>query len=272
VLYGQNIIIPAGSYQLKIGAGGASNTTGQNSEGFGATVYGGATTIYTPWSTSNAGSAGGSGSGGSAGTTAQNGGCVTASIKGTILAASTVYGNAAGKSTSNSMSYGCGRGGGAGTAGNDSLWEFAPKCVNRSQYVANGLPGKGGDGIMINIFNGLDYYWGAGGGSGTYDTAGGDGGIGGVGGGGVTMSVSSGVVADIVGRGGLFGVGKATNGIGSTNSDATGGNGANHTGSGGCGAGWTSGQGGSGGSGIIIIKLKSIVPIDTITHKTLNFL
>ena len=115
---------------------------------------------------------------------------------------------------------------------------------------------------MIPIL-GLDYYWGAGGGGGTYDSAAGDGGLGGGGGGGVNMPVSSGVVADIVGRGGLGGVGKATNGNGTLNSDATGGNGANHTGSGGGGAGWTSGQGGSGGSGIIIIKLKSIVPIDT---------
>ncbi len=60
-----SFIIPAGSYQLKIGTGGGSNSTGHNSEGFGATVYGGATTIYTPWPTGNAGSAGGSGSGSS---------------------------------------------------------------------------------------------------------------------------------------------------------------------------------------------------------------
>jgi hypothetical protein len=193
VLYGQNIIIPAGSYQLKIGTGGSSNSTGHNSEGFGATVYGGATTIYTPWPTGNAGSAGGSGSGGSAGNsttgTMQNGGGVTASIKGTILAASTVYGNAGGKSrtTANSMSYGTGGGGGAGGIGHDSLAEFAGNCVNRTQYLAAGSPSKGRNGIMIPIL-GLDYYWAAGGGGGNYNSHGGDGGIGGGGGGGLNMT------------------------------------------------------------------------------------
>jgi len=171
VVFGQNIIIPAGSYQLKIGTGGGSNSTGHNSEGFGATVYGGGTTIYTPWPTGNAGSAGGSGSGGSAGNSAtgvmQNGGGVTASIKGTILAASTVYGNAGGKSrtTANSYAYSTGGGGGAGGIGHDSLADTAVNCVNRAQYLAAGSPSKGRTGIMINIL-GIDYYWGAGGGGG----------------------------------------------------------------------------------------------------------
>jgi hypothetical protein len=273
VLYATNITIPAGSYTLKVGKGG-ENSNGGNSEAFGAICLGGGSTDYVAWSTANNGKAGGSGSGGSMGSTTSTGGAVGTSTKGTLLNSGTLYnGNVGGNALPQAPDYngGAGGGGGAGTAGLNST---QTKYTTRSSWLAAGRPSSGGDGVPINI-TGTTYYWGAGGGgSGHYDAHPGDGGLGGGGGGGGYF-----VSVGLSGLAGASGLNSGSNGL--ITGTRKGGNGGAGTGSGGGGGGYYDGNqaynGGNGGSGIVIIKFKSIVGAgipegNPITHKTLNFL
>jgi len=274
VLYATNITIPANTYTIKVGKGG-ENGNGGNSEAFGSICLGGGSTPYVAWGTPNSGTAGGSGSGASPGGTPDStGGSVGVSTKGTLLSSGTLYngnigGNALKQTTSQSGAVCGGGGGGAGTAGFNSA---ALQYTTRSSWIAGGSPSKGGDGVAINI-TGTTYYWGAGGGGGSVITHGGDGGLGGGGGGGHGTSSSLVYPAGLAGTGGINSGGNGLN-TGTEN----GGNGAPNTGSGGGGGGYNGGggayNGGNGGSGIVIIKFKTIVGagiLDGITHKRLNF-
>jgi len=273
VLYATNITIQAGTYQIKVGNGGAQNVNGSSSEAFGATCLGGGSTPFVAWSNGNNGTSGGSGSGGSSkspstapGTTI--GGGIGTSTKGTLLASGTLYnGNVGGNSLTADVYHAGGGGGGAGTAGNNSIATGLTKNTTRQSYINSGYPQKGGDGVPINI-TGTTYYWGAGGGGGTYDTHGGDGGLGGGGGGGASYQLA--------GLAGTGGINNGGNGVGQRTGAApweVGGFGAPNTGSGGGGGGYFNlASGGAGGSGIVIIKFKSTTAIlDGITHKRLNF-
>jgi hypothetical protein len=274
VLYATNITIQAGTYQIKVGNGGAQNVNGSSSEAFGATCLGGGSTVYQAWSTGNSGTSGGSGSGGSANAPITainniNGGGIGTSTKGTLLASGTLYnGNVGGNGSSSNSYHAGGGGGGAGTAGNNPNGN---QITTRQSYINSGYPQKGGDGVPINI-TGTTYYWGAGGGGGTYDTHGGDGGLGGGGGGGASIKLA--------GLAGTGGINNGGNGVGERTGAApyeVGGFGAPNTGSGGGGGGYFNlASGGAGGSGIVIIKFKSIVGAgipegNPITHKRLNF-
>jgi hypothetical protein len=265
VLYATNITIPANTYTIKVGKGG-SNGNGGNSEAFGAICLGGGSTPFTAWGYQGNGNSGGSGSGGSS---VGNGGGVGVSTKGTLLSSGTLYnGNVGGNSLQQAQAGNVagGGGGGAGTAG---FISSQTAYTTRSSWIAAGKPSNGGDGIPINI-TGTTYYWGAGGGGCGFWTHAGDGGLGGGGGGGSTR--------EPFGLAGTGGINSGSNGL--NTGIENGGNGAPNTGSGGGGGSWNTGletyNGGNGGSGIIIIKFKSIVGAgipegNPITHKTLNF-
>ena len=93
--------------------------------------------------------------------------------------------------------------------------------------------GRGGDGISLDI-TGNNVFYGGGGGGSAHEANGGSG-----------------------GRGG-GGVGGRENSRGSS--------GDNDTGSGGGGGGWWGNLGGNGGSGIVIIRIKNIITVPTITY------
>ena len=147
------------------------------------------------------------------------------------------------------QSYYSGGGGGAGEVGG------GPSTAAGGAY--------GGRGKLSNIL-GTPYYWGGGGGGAGYSTTGGNGGLGGGGGGAVgTTTGGAGYFNGFAGGGGT------TN----SQTNTPGGNGAPHTGGGGGGGAHIgAGKGGDGGSGIVIIKLKSLSKTGKIPDvKSLNF-
>jgi len=269
VLYATNVVIPSGTYIIKVGAGGAGNTNGYSSEAFGAICLGGGSTSFVGWGTPNNGTSGGSGSGGSAGspsTTTAIGGTIGVSTRGVLLSSGTLYnGNVGGNGLSQHQSGYLGSGGGGG-AGSQGLSSVQTQYTTRSSWIAAGKPSKGGDGVAIDIL-GTTYYWGAGGGgSGHYSHAG-DGGLGGGGGGGGDNSII-----------GLAGTGGINSGINGLNTGIqNGGNGAPNTGSGGGGGGYngnsTTNNGGAGGSGIVIIKYRDYPTLEgnPVSNKLIKF-
>jgi hypothetical protein len=265
-LYATNVVIPSGTYIIKVGKGGAQNVNGSSSEAFGAICLGGGSTTAVIWPTPNNGSSGGSGSGSSPGSGGGgNGGSLGISTKGTLLNSGKLFnGNVGGNSLGQIGSPWqviAGGGGGAGSAGLPSL---TTQYTTRASYIAAGKPGKGGDGVAIDIL-GTTYYWGAGGGGGSARTHAGDGGLGGGGGGG-----SSGV-----GIGGIAGTEGINNGVsGIITGQGSGGNGADNTGSGGGGGGdQNTNNAGSGGSGIVIIKYRDYPTLEgnPVSNKLIKF-
>jgi hypothetical protein len=247
VLYGTNIVIQSGSYTIKVGKGATSaNSKGFNTEGFGAIILGGGsaqTSFYAP-ALSNSG---GSGSGGqSTGGSFNTGGSIGISSKGTILSSATLYnGNIGGSGVAQGspaqQAVSSGGGGGAGTAGQIGTRD-------------NTKRGAGGDGVLVNIID-VNYYWGAGGGAGAYNTSAGNGGLGGGGGG---INYNGGYSGSI----GIVGGSAYSYDVNSINA-------GNGTGSGGGGGG----DGGNGGSGIVIIRYltpSSSSSISLIQEPTLN--
>jgi hypothetical protein len=245
VLYGTNITITSGSYNIKVGNGAIpGEVRGRSTEGFGATILGGGSAANTGWEPANIGNgnSGGSGGGGKSvqsSVTLPVGGSVGVSTIGALLSASTLYnGNSGGNGSQQIEGVGGGGGGGATEVGGFVI----PGLV---YSVKQG--GKGGDGISIDI-TGTTLWWGAGGGGGANYFSGGDGGKGGGGaGGGSGYAGTSGSVG--------------TNGYGT----ASGKNAGNGTGSGGGGAQYTDLVGGNGGSGIVIIRYRSVPNIITST-------
>ena len=260
VLYATNVTIPAATYTIKVGKGGAQNVNGSSSEAFGATCLGGGSTSYVAWNTPNNGTTGGSGSGGSPGSWSQSvtgvGGSVGVSTKGTLLNLGTLYGNIGGNGLPQIQATGAVCGGGGGGAGSVGLNSSQTQYTTRSSWITAGKPSSGGNGIQNNI-TGTNYYWGAGGGGGGGSTHAGDGGLGGGGGGGMTSSIA-----------GLSGTGGISNGvdgnISGTYKTTNGGNGAPNSGSGG-GGGGDGGLGGAGGSGIVIIRYLSSYTITLVS-------
>jgi hypothetical protein len=269
VLYATNVVIPSGTYIIKVGAGGAGNTNGYSSEAFGAICLGGGSTSFVGWGTPNNGTSGGSGSGGSAGGTIGTGGEFGISTKGALLSNGKLYngnigGNGLAQVASGSFQPVCsGGGGGAGSAG---LHSKQVDYNTRATWITAGKPGSGGDGVAIDIL-GTTYYWGAGGGGGSYQTHAGDGGLGGGGGGGAESRPS-----------GLTGTGGINSGSNGLNTGIqNGGIGAPNTGSGGGGGGWNGGSttnnGGTGGSGIVIIKYRDYPTLEgnPVSNKLIKF-
>ena len=144
--------------------------------------------------------------------------------------------------------YYAGGGGGAGQAGGG---------LSRSAGGA-----YGGIGRLSNIL-GNPYYWGGGGGGSSYSTSGGNGGLGG-GGGGAVGNTSGGLGYNNGSPGGDGGT--------YTWAQRPGGNAGEHTGGGGGGGSHynRNNKGGDGGSGIVIIRIKNILLVPTITFQTTN--
>ena len=242
VLYGSNIRIPSGTYNIKVGNGG--NGIGQDgypTEGFNAICLGGggAKNIVdgTVEGASN-GNSGGSGAGGKSFMTgfAGAGGGILGSTKGTILGTSIIFGNLGGAGILNGGGFQSGGGGGAGSVG-------LAGTIPGTYFVGSA---SGGSGIQLNI-TGTSLYWGAGGGGSANAMVAGNGGIGGGGAG--TKSGTGGANGTVV-TGNAF-----TNAVGMNAGAGTG------SGGGGGSAGFQS-NGGNGGSGIIIIRYRPLININ----------
>ena len=268
VLYATNVVIPSGTYTIKVGAGGTQNTNGYSSEAFGATCLGGGSTTHVGWNTPNNGSSGGSGSGGSAGGVSAaiaTCGSFGISTKGTLLSNGKMFnGNIGGNGLAQVAGGWLGSGGGGG-AGSPGLSSSQTQYTTRSGWIAGGKPSKGGDGVAIDIL-GTTYYWGAGGGGAGNVTHAGDGGLGGGGGGGSDS---------LAGLAGTDGINSGVNGL--NTGTQNGGNGASNTGSGGGGGGYNGGiaafNAGSGGSGIVIIKYRDypVLEGNPVSNKLIKF-
>jgi alpha-tubulin suppressor-like RCC1 family protein len=242
--------LPSGDTEIEIvvGNGGSSSASASNNGGDSKLIIstgveviakgGGGVTGGHP---TGDGKDGGSGGGAAGPSTAINtgGNVSTESTLGTFTG--NIYGNKGGDNTTTrtgSPTNACG-GGGAGTA--------APNTNPNNEL------GHGGDGILINI-DGNNYYWGGGGAGAVHSYSGAaNGGKGGGGGG------------NNSGEGGLGGINNGSNGAANT-----GGNGGANTGGGGGGGGWQNYLGGTGGSGIVIIKWKKIKTDEYVTVKNAN--
>ena len=253
VLYGSNIVIPAGTYNIKVGAGGSgTGQNGYNTEGFGSICLGGGGAKNKPWESSgtsgaNNGNAGGSGGGGKSynidGGPAGAGGTVGVSTKSALLSAAVLYnGNVggAGSQLNNGDTVQSGGGGGAGTAGGSG-----------KTLINSAGTGAGGDGVLINVLNipaTTNVYWAAGGGgAGYFAAAAGNGGLGGGGAGTKTFFTTS------TGTPGASGY-SAASGMNAGVSTGSGGGGGAGQGT----ANYPS-NGGNGGSGIIIIRYRQLI-------------
>ena len=240
VMYGSNLIIPAGGYTLKVGNGG--NGTGQNgysTEGFNALCLGGGgaknIAINSGNAIGNTGGSGGSGAGGKSSRAVSDigsGGSVLSSSKGTILATSFLFGNNGGTGVLYSGVFQSGGGGGAGAVGNNGT----------TNDTITG--GAGGAGIQLNI-TGVALFWGAGGGGGASAIRAGNGGIGG---GGPGTGSQSGTVG-----GSAINIGVAQTGMNAVAGSGSGGGG---------GSGAFQSNGGNGGSGIIVIRYRPLISLN----------
>jgi len=265
VLYIQNATVPSGTYNIQIGKGGTgfngmgNSTTAQNgssSKAFGIEVFGGGYGGSGGWGTQGAGgigqTGGSGGSSGGGGSTyisgvgfGSGGSIIQPSFTSSVITVNTYNyygGNGAAGYRHSSGSPSAGSNGGGGAGGN------AP--VNTNDLNA----GAGADGIAINI-TGTSYFWGGGGGGGQY--GGGKAGNGGKGGGGGGNGSES---TEGVGIGGTGGITLGQDGDPEGDGTPTAGNGGAGTGGGGGGAGRTTGSpnaiSGSGGSGIVVIRVR----------------
>ena len=251
VLYGSNVIIPSGTYNIKVGnGGGGTGQNGYNTEAFGAICLGGGGAKNIRFDSAlvtsdNDGNIGGSGGGGKTTRTATDvdkgtGGGVGISTRGSLFSSATsiLYNGFAGgngvKGTVNVNQYQSAGGGGASSKGGEG------------KPNSSGEAGQGGNGVEVNIVAFPDknnpLCWGAGGGGGSAGTTGGVGGKGGGGSGSGTGTI-------------------ATNTTNAYNS-SSGLNAGAGTGSGGGGGGLIfQSNGGNGGSGIIIIRYRDIIGV-----------
>jgi hypothetical protein len=234
VVYIPSVSVSAGTiYNITVGAGGISETNGENSSAFTAIAAGGGR--GGTYLSSNGGNGG---CGGGAGTNdepsvAQQGGISSGNSPGTNSNA-IVHGTNGGSlvitpGANNTRSPG---GGGAGAAG-----------LNTDQTAIT----SGGQGIMYDIL-GTSYYWAGGGGGSIWGgTSAGSGGLGGGGGGGASNGV-------LVGSGGGSALNIGFSGNNGPGNGGPGGAGGANTGGGGGGGGGGNSAGGAGGSGIVVIR------------------
>jgi len=259
---------PAGSYVMKVGAGGNTATGGWGTyvtaDGDSSTVTsGGSQIIYAP-----GGGAGGSngcavtvaragGSGGGGGMACNSGRAGGSVIAGTVPAGGTGNGYSGGSSLSSSDSYrATAGGGGAGGAGGAGACIPTATCPAGATATNGSSKPNGGAGIA-NSITGTSTYYGAGGGG--------------------SVAVHSGECSGPSYYSAGPGVGGSSiGGNGGSCTDMNGGVGTINTGSGGGGSGCCSGNlsgggnsGAAGGSGIVVVKyLQPItITITTITNK-----
>ena len=248
VIYMPSVNVTAGTgYSIVVGAGGASETNGQNSTAFTAIAAGGGRGgKYHAGSGFSGGSGGGAGAnddiintcGGTSGNSlGTNSGTIYGNRGGNMLVARTADPTRAAG------------GGGAGGQGLDT----------NSNIVGNtGQTGAGSGGVgLANDILGTSYYWAGGGGGGAWgQTSTQTGGYGGWGGGGGGAANSFG------GTGGGFALNSGSSGgvnpSVSSSVGAVGGAGGPNTGGGGGGGNWSAGLGGKGGSGTVVIRYLTI--------------
>ena len=233
-----NVILGT-SYEVVVGDGGASGTNGQFSRVFGATAAGGGTSGTHD---SGDGTAGGSGGGAASNNSRLNqGGGTSGNILGTnngVANVGFIYGCSGGHMTTARSGDPC-RGAGGGGAGAKGL------DTNSNITGDTGRTGMGSGGVgIVNAILGPSYYWGGGGGGSGYNNQ--FGGWGGLGGGGGGAGNSGG------GTGGSSALVDGSNG--QVGGNTNGGNGGTNTGGGGGAGAWSSGLGGKGGSGIVVIR------------------
>jgi hypothetical protein len=240
VLYASSFAISSGTYNIVIGAGGiggndegtdplpGSAAKGESTTGFGATAYGGAGggSAYSQatWVQANTANGGGDATGPTPRPAVQTGNSYS-------LAGFTYYGGYSGAQGGGWASQG---GGGAGAGGNG----------------IGGASGDGGTGVTIAGMgpNGTAFWWGGGGGGSAHQS--GSGGNGGVGGGGGGSSSAAGI-----GNGDSNGINPSLQGFqGNTGGAAKGTGGANTGGGGGSGQNDRE-RSGTGGSGIVIVRI-----------------
>jgi len=224
VLYGSNMYLVPGYYNIKIGRGAVpGETRGKSTVGFGAEILGGGSAVNDILFNSGVfANSGGSGSG--APTLSHRGG-VGVSTKGPILTNATLYNGNIGANAESLPNDGIIAGGGGGAAANTST-------------------GHGGNGVLVNI-NGEDNYWGGGGAGGCNGVYSGSAHNGGSGGGGAGAKY----YVDNDGNPSVrFGLVNQNSFRIANNMNA-----GEHTGGGG-GGGIEGSGGGNGGSGIIIIR------------------
>jgi hypothetical protein len=232
-------ISPGNAYAMIVGAGGAQNTTGSSSTAFGATAAGGGGSA--PYSTGQ-GKNGGSGGGSSGTDTGQMnyGGQATGSSLGSN--SGTIYGNPGGSTPFLRTAGPTGAAGGGGAGGR------ALDRNSNSVATFKGQFGNGGPGIASDITGTTLYYGGGGGGGAYYNGYAGDGGIGGGGAGSCTVGIGLATGGGSALNPGGDGTPCPVDGL------APGGNGGANTGGGGGGGAWNLGLGGTGGSGVIIVR------------------
>jgi hypothetical protein len=237
VLYGTNINIPSGSYNIYVGNGATwgVDTIGKSTKGFGATILGGGCAGNGTWEVNTTANSGGSGAGGKSRNVNMNvanitAGTVGSSTKGTLLITATLYnGNVGGTGVLEVNSVNSAGGGGAGAVGGNG---------NTGTGVINSI-NVGGAGVLVNI-TGENYYWGGG----CYKSNPSNGGIGG-GGAGYNNTIYGGSITYGANGGNSWG---AT----PTGTSIT--NGTPSSGGGGGGSPYKIFTAGNGGSGIVVIR------------------
>jgi len=237
VLYGTNISIVSGTYEIRVGDGAtAGEVRGKSTEGFGAILLGGGCAGNAEWPTETLANSGGSGAGGkSTGVSSKTAGTVGSSTKGTILTTATLYNGNAGGAGVTQVGGGAVQSAGGGGTG-------AVGGVGNSN---SGIQtGNGGTGVLVNI-TGINYYWGGGGGGGGYQSTPTNGGRGGGG-------------AGERNDGGGSSLGFGTVGADAYNTPVNM-NGGVGSGGGGGGGGYGTATAGKGGSGIVIIRYLSTI-------------
>ena len=238
VLYGTNISIASGSYEIRVGNGAvAGETIGKSTTGFGTTILGGGCAGNAEWAGATLANSGGSGAGGKGvvDATSKNGGTVGVSTKGTILTTATLYNGFNGGTGVTQLGGGSVQSAGGGGAG-------AVGGVGNSNTGIQ--TGNGGAGVLVNI-TGDNYYWGGGGGGGGYISTPTNGGLGG-GGAGERHDGNNVKTYGTVG--------------GSSYTTPVNMNGGAGSGGGGGGGGYGTTTAGTGGSGIVIIRYLSSSP------------
>ena len=225
-------------YSIVVGDGGVSTGDvggqGEDTTAFGATAAGGGTSGRHDNGDGTDGGSGGGAASNNSNINTGGDGQVGSSLGGHT---GTIYGNDGGDNSTSRVgdpTRGAG-GGGAGEAASDS----------DTRSTSDDGQSNGGDGIQNDI-TGTNLYWGGGGGGAAHTNGyAGDGGLGGGGGG---SSQTSG----LAGAGGIGGLNNGSSG--GTGSNVNGGAGGANTGGGGGGGTWSNSLGGTGGSGIVVIR------------------
>ncbi len=245
VLYGQHIFIPQGVYSLSVASSSGTfmpAVVGFSTTGFGATVLGGGV-----GSSLTIGASSGGGRITTLTTTNIAPTPVGVSTIGDILRNATLYSGSVGgtglvRPDANPQGQAGGGGGAGGVGSNGTLGTTATA--------------HGGPGVLVNILD-ANHYWGGGGGGGSAITTPSNGGIGGGGAGSQRNGGNSGVTITY----GTPGGSAYAAAVNSTGANGTGGGGGGGGGVGGIGSPGT----GVGGSGIIILRYRSVRPSTSLT-------